>query len=782
MKKKTLGIFSSIAVIACCACLAVGATFALFTSQSEVNIAVTSGKVNVVAVPSDLTLYSAAADVSGTLVDENGNTYSYVKQSGNSFANGGIAALNGNALTIERITPGDKAEFNIQITNNSNVAIKYRTIVAAEDAALNALEITINGETYGQTTNISNWTTLAVNETIGTYTVSVALPLQATDTYQDLSAVLNFTVEAVQANATTADPDPDITYLYNASDLLYFAQQVNSGSTAYRNQTIQLMNDIDLSGILWEPINGWKQSLDGLVLDGQGHTIRNMTIQNGTSNSGFIGSNSSDLTIRNLRFEGVDFQTQGNFIGTVIGYQYGEVTLENVHVSNGVIDNRDCIGIRVGGLIGFSVLHDGAKLHLQNCSVSDFELYGYHNICGLVGTLYGYNTLPDRWSMTDCSVKNVTIYREQSNLNYSSAFSVNGGENGYLVYTENEENFTSIGNTAENVRILYTSPEGLTQDLITGETLISSADDLTAFAASVNAGNSYKEQTVVLTQNIDLAGLSWEPIGQEGAPFQGTFDGRDYTVSNLTCDLPDRAFVGLFGVLNSPAVIENLTIENATVTGKESVGAIAGGYTGTIQNCTVQGDIFVTGNYKVGGLIGYAYVGVNDCQVIGNTGSFVKGIYREANLEGDNIGGAIGFTGEATGRVYSGISVCGIDVIGTRKVGGVIGYLNFGYTAGMTLQNVSFSDGTVKIEAPDDYLTENGSRSYVGGIVGEYSASYATYPILLDSAAVENAAIIGYAQEATDIFLGGTRGSYSDEILTLQNTTYLNVDLSYTNP
>lgn len=45
MTKKTKVLATSIASIAMCASIAVGGTFALFTSESEVNVAVTSGKV-----------------------------------------------------------------------------------------------------------------------------------------------------------------------------------------------------------------------------------------------------------------------------------------------------------------------------------------------------------------------------------------------------------------------------------------------------------------------------------------------------------------------------------------------------------------------------------------------------------------------------------------------------------------------------------------------------------------------------------------------------------------
>lgn len=66
---------------------------------------------------------------------------------------------------------------------------------------------------------------------------------------------------------------------------------------------------------------------------------------------------------------------------------------------------------------------------------------------------------------------------------------------------------------------------------------IVTAAQLTAFAAAVDGGNTYAGQYVALGASIDLSGIdSWNPIGTEegAAVFQGTFDGRGYTISGLT--------------------------------------------------------------------------------------------------------------------------------------------------------------------------------------------------------------------------------------------------------
>ena len=60
MKKlfKSKTFLGAVLSIALCASLIAGATFAIFTSESKVNIAVTSGTVKVTAEVTGLTLYS----------------------------------------------------------------------------------------------------------------------------------------------------------------------------------------------------------------------------------------------------------------------------------------------------------------------------------------------------------------------------------------------------------------------------------------------------------------------------------------------------------------------------------------------------------------------------------------------------------------------------------------------------------------------------------------------------------------------------------------------------
>ena len=121
MKKlfKSKTFLGAVLSIALCASLIAGATFAIFTSESKVNIAVTSGTVKVTATIGDLTTYSGV-NISGSEDDVIVETAEKGK-----FTNGGTAEKDGNTIKITAMTAGDKVTFPVNIKNESNVTVKY---------------------------------------------------------------------------------------------------------------------------------------------------------------------------------------------------------------------------------------------------------------------------------------------------------------------------------------------------------------------------------------------------------------------------------------------------------------------------------------------------------------------------------------------------------------------------------------------------------------------------------------------------------------------------------
>lgn len=202
-------------------------------------------------------------------------------------------------------------------------------------------------------------------------------------------------------------------YVSNMSNL-GVGTKSNSATAAFKEmfngKTIVLADDIDLSGEDWTPIN--LRGVGSLTIDGAGRTISNMKIK-GAGYLGFIGSCSSDVLIKDLTFSNPIVEGTGSFIGVVFGYQYGDVVLNNVDVEGGeVITSIANKGIRIGGLIGYSLTNDGATLKLEDCDVSGTTLRGYHNVGGLVGSslVDPYGKYKFVSTMENCTVNDNTFY------------------------------------------------------------------------------------------------------------------------------------------------------------------------------------------------------------------------------------------------------------------------------------------------------------------------------------------------------------------------------------
>ena len=154
-----------------------------------------------------------------------------------------------------------------------------------------------------------------------------------------------------------------------------------------------------------------------------------------------------------------------------------------------------------------------------------------------------------------------------------------------------------------------------------GYYLIGSAQDLKDFAALVNGGSTTANGKLIAP--INLAGSEtnqWTPIGTGTYPYNGTFDGQGFTISNLYYKSQTEK-VGLFGCAGSSARIKNIRVEGFIDTSKNTVSEAAGGTStggiigwsegATVINCSFSGSIF--GFSNVGGIVGTGSVTVVNC-------------------------------------------------------------------------------------------------------------------------------------------------------------------------
>jgi len=105
-------------------------------------------------------------------------------------------------------------------------------------------------------------------------------------------------------------------------------------------------------------------------------------------------------------------------------------------------------------------------------------------------------------------------------------------------------------------------------------------------------------------------GQGFIPIGGPNSPFTGTLNGKGHIIAGLFIN-SGATNVGLFGNIDSGALVENINLVQANVTGTGggqetgATGLLAGRLDGEVANCSVSGSVTgtSTGNF-VGGLIG----------------------------------------------------------------------------------------------------------------------------------------------------------------------------------
>lgn len=186
MKKKI--ILSSVLSIVICLSLIAGATFALFTSEARINIAVTSGTVDVTATLTGLQTKSLGKDMPA-----------------GEFELGGTAEIVGQTLDLDLMVPGDEAIVTIDVENNSDVAIQYCVkLIGTGDlmggltavATINGVDYPINAGTY-----TCAWVEVDANQPINDIQLSVLMESTVGDEYQNKSADITIQLVAIQGNA-----------------------------------------------------------------------------------------------------------------------------------------------------------------------------------------------------------------------------------------------------------------------------------------------------------------------------------------------------------------------------------------------------------------------------------------------------------------------------------------------------------------------------------------------------------------------------------------------------
>lgn len=319
-------IITAILAIIMCASLAAGATFALFTSNSSVNIAVTSGNVEVTA---------SVVDIQKSYVDENGETVNGKLFSGDATFDEGARTV-----TLSHVLPKDTVKFKVRVVNGSNVAIKYRMVMSlVEDNGLfSSLDITLNGKKFYGYTSGTKYTLLDAGQQIADIPVVISLPEGAT--CNNTACKLTYKVEAVQGNASVEDfPEvPENTLAVNTTEDVRVLEKAISGENAVLDKDVVITKapdtvasslsikeptTLNLNAMIKTPDNmgNNKKNFTALIVDAD--TTINAD-DNGGIDTGINGG--YGINVRN----GAKLTINGGYYyggGTAVQVQKGELTI-----------------------------------------------------------------------------------------------------------------------------------------------------------------------------------------------------------------------------------------------------------------------------------------------------------------------------------------------------------------------------------------------------------------------------------------------------------------------
>lgn len=269
---------------------------------------------------------------------------------------------------------------------------------------------------------------------------------------------------------------------------------------------------------------------------------------------------------------------------------------------------------------------------------------------------------------------------------------------------------------------------------------ISTPEEFAAFASQCYIDSWSKNKYVSLKADIDLSGIQIQMV----PVFNGVFDGVGHTISGFDY-MGDGYVIGLFRYVERGGLIQNLTLKGTvesenekecigsicgmnhgtiknctfqgTVSGRDTVGGIAGmnERTGTIAGCSVKGRI--TGYYSTGGIVGINHGALNNCTNRAGINDNSEWVAQDDEM-GTGMGILESLTASDDNELYSGVDTGGIagfsdGVISRCANSGTVGYEHTGYNIGGIAGRQS---GVVS-------LCTNSAAVYgrkdIGGIVGQ---------------------------------------------------------------
>ena len=509
-------------------------------------------------------------------------------------------------------------------------------------------------------------------------------------TYKDQNWVDSLTaVSAVDPDVGFTESDYKIA---TVDDLVHLAELTNDNVDT-TGVTFILANDLDLKEICeesiaddaggWVGIGGWDCFFRG-IFDGNGHVIKNLTIDNPTANyQGLFGVIYDNAEIKNVALKNVNV-TGNDDIGGLVGSAYSDLNIYNCYATGSVTGNDD-----IGGLVGSNS-------------------YNSIDSCYFVGTVTGVNTVGGISGLShiisNCFASVVVTGEENvGGLKGQGINSPSYIENSYATGAVSGTNYVG-GLTGRGGVVNSFSECDVIGDKIVGGLVGSSSGEITnCYATGDVTGNSshvgglvgsgYSSSNTSSITNSYATGI----VKGTGLYVGGLAGYSPYTLNNCyaTGDVTGSSSYtgGLVGYCHTSSSISN-SYATGNVTGDSFVGGLAGySYSGSISNSYATGN--VTGDSFVGGLAG--------------SSSSISNSYATGEVRGtDYVGGLTGSSSSISNSYATG------NVTGTSYVGGLLG------KAYCTDDNVEITDSV-------SYSTVKGNNAtgnLVGGVIGTYQYNW----------------------------------------------------------
>ncbi|CCY73893.1 the GLUG motif [Eubacterium sp. CAG:115] len=403
----------------------------------------------------------------------------------------------------------------------------------------------------------------------------------------------------------------------NYHELLGLAKLVNE-----KNETItaSLMNDIvfnenllDASGnvqvadpikwtpignvqvanpIKWTPIGTERFYFNG-IFNGNGHTISGLYVDGGDY-AGLFGKAQGAPRIKGVGI--VDSYFKGaKYVGGIAGAYIDVNGIEFDCMAGCFTYNVKLEGTesttKIGQFIGDISGKGNAKLNSNyclaekeeplpgiNCSTMTAEDFESGKVAYLMNKYFTDKGNGDVWGQVVANNENVPVDL------FPTAYKIidNGGSNKVINCAGQYHNHLG----SATCPICQTvNPQEPAKD--NGVYQIGTPSELLWLADRVNGGSG--NQDAVLTNDIDMTGVKWTPIGTKDKAFEwGEFDGQGHFITNLTVNDSSLEYAGLFGY-----VTDHATIKNLGVFGEFSGGKYVGGIAGYSENSEITNCFFI---------------------------------------------------------------------------------------------------------------------------------------------------------------------------------------------